>query len=512
MPDNQSAVIAFLQSSAAHPGVGPVETIKTHGALVFLDSDTALKMKRAVRYDYMDLSTLALREQMLRRELALNQPVAPKIYHDVVPVTQDAEGRLAVDGQGKVVEWVLRMWRFPLKDELLVIAQSGGLTDALAQDLGHSIFAYHTVAGKRDADGRLLILGILEELDRVFDGMKPELGAQAVADFNTQARAGLEKVSVLLTARSADGHVRRCHGDLHLRNIVLIDGKPVPFDALEFDEQLGTCDVLYDLAFLIMDLQYRDLQAAANIVLNTYLLAAGGGEDAGLAALPLFVAVRAAIRAMVCVQTSGTPGKPDPEARAYLAEALGALRPSTPRLVAVGGLSGSGKTTLARRLAPGIGAAPGAVHLRSDLERKAMIGVKAQTRLSADHYSAAGRDQVYRHMLDRTSAILRAGHSVLLDATFIKPEKRTEAEAVAAALDIPFAGVWLEAPEATLVSRVNARVGNASDADEAVLRSQLEQDAGRNTWHRVPTEGSLDAALAKARAVLAGQIAASAQA
>lgn len=509
MQDDQAAVIAFLKSPGAfaRPGDTPGETqvVETHGALVFLAGETALKIKRSVRYDYMDLSTLALREAMLRRELALNQPVAPKIYRDVLPVTRDAAGRLALNGAGEVVEWVLRMWRFPAEDELLAIVERGGFTDALAEDLGQSICAYHAAAPTRDADGARLIADILDELERVFAGMQAELGAAQVADFRKRARMALRAAAGLLVARGAAGQVRRCHGDLHLRNLVLIDGRPVPFDALEFDETLGTCDVLYDLAFLIMDLRHRHLARAANIVLNTWLLAAGGAEDAGLAALPLFLAVRAAIRAMVCVQTARARGggdQPAAEARAYLAEALAALSPAPPRLVAVGGLSGTGKTTLARELAPGIGAAPGAVHLRSDLERKAMEGVAAQTRLSADHYAGAARAGVYRHMLGRAAVLLGAGHSVLLDATFLAPEARAEAAALAASLPVVFTGLWLEAPGAVLLSRVAARVGDASDADQAVVRRQLAQDIGANDWNRVEAGGTLAAALRVAAAVL----------
>lgn len=504
MQDDQSAVIAFLNSPAAHGGAGAIEVVQTHGALVFLAGDTALKMKRAVRYDYMDLSTLALREAMLRRELELNQPVVPKIYRDVIAVTREPDGDLALNGAGEVVEWLLRMWRFPAGDELSVIATRHGISPALAEDLGQSILAYHRAAPRRQNDGSRLIRDILEELDRVFADMLSELGASAVAAFQDGARLALDRVTALLVRRGTQGHVRRCHGDLHLRNLVMIDGKPVPFDALEFDEVLGTCDVLYDLAFLIMDLRHRGLHMAANIALNSYLLAAGGEEDAGLAALPLFLAVRAAIRAMVAVQTAraagAASGAPDAEAQCYLGEALAALAPAAPRLIAVGGLSGTGKTTISRQLAPGIGAAPGAVHLRSDLERKALQGAAAQIRLGDAHYGAAARAEVYRHMLQRAATLLAAGHSVLLDATFLSPDTRAAAEALATRLKVGFCGLWLQAPQAALLARVAARQNDASDADETVVRQQLAQDIGAISWQRLESGGSLKATVAAARA------------
>jgi uncharacterized protein len=167
--------------------------------------------------------------------------------------------------------------------------------------------------------------------------------------------------------------VRRCHADLHLANLVLIDGRPVPFDALEFDERLGTCDIAYDLAFLLMDLDQRGLGRQANLCLNAWLVRTRDME--ALAALGLFLAIRAAIRAMVTVQTARATGRDvPPEAADFLKRALRYLSAPPPRLVALGGLSGTGKTTVARHLAPDLPPAPGAVHLRSDEARKALFG------------------------------------------------------------------------------------------------------------------------------------------
>ena len=383
-PETQGDVIAFLSSANAHPGGGHVEVLQTHGALVFLSGDVAIKIKRSVRYDYMDLSTLELREKMIRRELALNQAIAPKIYKAVIPITREADGRLALDGVGTPVEWVLRMWRFPASDELSVIADDGRLDDALARDLGQSVFEHHTKTPQRTADGAKLILDILDELDRVFADLGDVFDTSQIAQFHAQSRTALNSIAHLLRQRGAGGHIRRCHGDLHLRNLVMLNGKPVPFDALEFDEVLGTCDVLYDLAFLLMDSRHRILGRAANIVLTSYLLAAAENEDAGLATLPLFIAIRAAIRAMVLAQTARATGSlVNDDAFLYLADALAVLSPPEPALVLVGGLSGSGKTAVAQELAPKIGAAPGAVLLSGDTERNALRGPVHQTPLAA---------------------------------------------------------------------------------------------------------------------------------
>jgi uncharacterized protein len=321
-----------------------------------------------------------------------------------------------------------------------------------------------------------------------------ELGVTEADAFDRNARRTLAQVAPRLARRGRQGQVRRCHGDLHLRNLVLIEGRPVPFDALEFDETLGTCDILYDLAFLLMDLLHRELGRTANIVLNAYLFAAAGEEDSGLAALPLFLSVRAAIRAMVDVQSDRVrhvEGASDADARRYLDEAADFLRPPPPRLVAIGGLSGTGKTTLAREIAPRIGGAPGAVHLRTDLERKALTSVGSMTRLPPESYTKAAGREVYRRLFERAEAVLATGHSALIDGTFLEPAERELAKALAMRLGVPFFGLWLDAAPDVLVARVEARSGDASDADAAVVRHQLGQDCGPVNWSCLDAGGTI---------------------
>ncbi|MEQ8899357.1 MAG: AAA family ATPase [Roseovarius sp.] len=495
--DSQDEVISFLGDPATHGDTSP-DHVETHGAHVFLTADTALKVKKAVHFDYLDYTALSTRGAMLRRELELNQPAAPQIYRDVVPVTREDDG-LTLDGGGEPVEWVLRMHRFPKENELSELAARGALSDDLADRLGHEIAAYHEAAPRRDGDGAARIGAILEELETAFAGMTDTLGPDRITEFSRQTRAAFDRAAPLLDTRAGDGHLRRGHGDLHLRNLVLIDGRPVLFDALEFDEELGTCDVLYDLAFLVMDLLNRGLARPANIVLNAWLYAQEGRQDAGLAALPVFLALRAGIRAMVTVQTgAGDSNQVRNEARAYLRTALEALLSPGPRLVAVGGLSGTGKTTLARQLAPMIGRQPGAVHLRSDLERKALAGVAPGDRLPADSYTSQAARAVHTRLTDRARYLLATGQSVLLDATFLSPEERHEAAHLAGELEVPFTGLWLEAPVETLTRRVTARQGDASDADAAVVRRQTEKDTGPTDWHRIDASRGIEEMVADA--------------
>lgn len=502
---DQDEVLAFLGSSRAFDGDSPVQRVETHGAYIFMAGGLALKLKRAVRYDYMDLSTVNRRHRMLQRELELNIRAAPGIYRDIQPITREAEG-LRIGGAGQVVDWVLRMNRFASDDELDVIADRGGVDDALAAELGRVLWRYHMAAPLRDADGAKLIEAILDELDRVFAGYPDAAGTAALLSWQTRVREVFAEIAPFLRERGADGHIRRGHGDLHLRNIVLIDGHPVPFDVLEFDETLGTCDVLYDLGFLLMDLEHRGLGRAANQVLCAYLLAAYGAEDAGLLALPLFLSVRAAIRAMVLLQTDqarNMPGASGAEIATYLADALRMLEPPPLRLIGIGGLSGTGKTVLARALAPGIGARPGAIHLSSDAERKAVVGLATDQHMPGHEYSSQARGKIYDRLMIRAETLLRAGHSVIMDATFMDEERRMELLRLGAKYQVDTSGIWLEAPAEQLELRVAERRKDASDADVDVLRHQLDATVGRMAWNRLNSSGSELEVLRTAQKMLA---------
>ncbi len=498
----QKEVIAFLSDPATHGISGEVEVISTHSAHVFLAGDRAYKIKRAVKFNYLDFTALETRRKIITRELELNAPAAPMIYDRVVAITREADGSLALGGKGVAVEYALVMRRFAREDELIRIADAGKLTVTLAETLGTAVAELHEKAPERGADGAALIREILDELADAFSGMEDVLGHDRLAAFRTRAEASFGHVAPLLSTRSKRGFVRRCHGDLHLKNIVMIDNRPVPFDALEFDERLGTMDVFYDFAFLVMDLLHRGLARQANALLGAFLARTGDFE--GLAALPLFLGVRAAIRSMVAVQTmSGEVSEGlARDARGYLDDAIGYLAPPDARLVAVGGVSGTGKTTVAARLAPDLGPAPGAVHLRSDLERKAMFGVEPLTPLPAEAYEPEVSQRVYDRMLARAELALSAGHAVILDATFIDPAERGAAEASAKTAGVAFDGLWLTADPATLEARVSARADDASDADVRVLRSQLATHPDAVGWTRIEAGGSPDAVVARAAAVL----------
>ncbi len=494
---DQQDVIAFLQHPASHPSrPDKVDLIETHGALVFLAGEEVFKIKRAVKFDYLDFSTLAKRKEICERELALNKPSAPEIYLDVVPITQDADGTLAIGGRGDPVEWAVHMRRFDQEALYSTLASRKKISNAAVKDLAAEVASYHKrLPAASGADGAERIAAIIHELRDGFSELKEFIGTGEAKAFISAAESRLKHVAPTLDARASAGLVRRCHGDLHLGNIVQLDGKPVLFDALEFDETLATTDLLYEMAFLVMDLWHQGLRAEANLLLNRYLFETADLEQLdGLGALGLFMAIRAGIRSMVTAQRAAQMSETErcgtPEARQYLHDAMGFLAPSQPRLVAVGGLSGTGKSTLAAEIAVHIGAVPGAIHIRSDLERKLLFGAAETERLGDACYTQAASTKVYTAVITKAAQVLAAGQSVIADAVFSDHSWRRSIEGMAKELEVPFIGLWLVAPEEDLLERVEARRGDASDATADTVRLQLTQPADTVSWAEIDAGGS----------------------
>jgi aminoglycoside phosphotransferase family enzyme/predicted kinase len=511
--DAQAAIIRFLSNPANYEDApDTVDVIETHGARVFLAGARAFKIKRAVAYDYMDFSTLKKRRAALMTEFEINHPHAPEIYQRVVPVTRAPDGTLALDGAGDAIDWVLVMTRFDQSHLLSAIAARGALDTPLAERVADAIAAYHDAATPVPTTGgaaRLEKTIVHLATSGLCDPTIAE--PNRITAWQQRARAHLEAHRELLDRRAAAGDVRRAHGDLHLANIVVLDGTPRLFDAIEFDDNIRTVDRLYDLAFLLMDLDINDHAGPANTIFNRYLVRPNTNSDTDLDALalmPLFLSLRAAIRAMVAGQranltaSSKNRHNAEHEAHAYFDRSAAYLTPTAPRLIVIGGLSGTGKTTLARSLAPGIPPAPGAVIVRSDIERKRLFAVPETTRLPAASYTRKASEKVYDRLFEKARRILAAGHSVILDAVFSKAHERDEASRIATATGLPISGLWLEAPPETMRARVAARTGDASDATPAVVDAQLAAGPGPLTWTRVTAGGNPAETLTNARKAL----------
>jgi hypothetical protein len=506
--DSQDAVFAFLADPATHGGRA-VRRIDTHAAAVFLAGDRALKVKRAVKFPFLDYSTLARRRAACTAELEVNRPFAPELYLGVVPIARTADGRLQLGGSGEPVEWAVEMRRFDENRTLDRLADAGHIDDALADRLARAVAAMHERALAADHAAWVGALQQIADQNAAAFAEFPALfAAEAAARTDRATRATLDRLRPLLLERGRRGLVRRGHGDLHLANIALIDGRPVPFDAIEFDPLIASGDVLYDLAFLLMDLVERGLKAPANTVLNRYLTETGKSQDLdGLAALPLFMSLRASIRAKVgAAQMRHADADRRRElgdsAQIYFRLALRLIEPPEPVLVAVGGLSGTGKSTLSRALAPHLDPAPGAVIARSDVERKALFGVGETEGLPERAYRADATTKVYARVADKAARVLDAGHSAVADAVYARADERAAIAAVAAAKQVRFRGLFLVADLDRRLQRVGARSADASDADAAVARRQEDLPLDDVDWIRVDASGSIEDTLERACAAV----------
>jgi hypothetical protein len=292
--------------------------------------------------------------------------------------------------------------------------------------------------------------------------------------------------------RALAGMVRRCHGDAHLGNIVLLDDKPVLFDAIEFDPVIATTDTFYDLAFPIMDLIHFGLNAAANRLFNRYLESSWHESAGALRLLPLFLSMRAAIRSDVlftrCEQS--TDQRAAKEANSYFDLALQLLKPTRPSLIAIGGMSGTGKSVLARDAAALIGTPAGCVILRSDIVRKELFGVAPLARLPAAAYGPEANERVYRALNERAGQALAQGYSVIIDAAFLRETERDELSAEATRIGADFRPIFLTVGSCVRLSRVASRKHDASDATREIAQNQEDYDIGKLDWPVVDASGS----------------------
>jgi aminoglycoside phosphotransferase family enzyme/predicted kinase len=484
-PEARSLIAALQRPECyPHPVVGP-RLIETHISWVLLTGEYAYKIKKPVDLGFVDFTTLALRRRYCEEELRLNRRLAPELYLAVVAI-RGTPGAPVIGGKGRLIDYAVKMREFP-QEALASRALARGRFDAAAVDAFAAVIAgFHAVAPRAPAGGNLGGAGaVLASARQNFEQMLPLVAAPRDEKALHALRRWTENEHAsrraAFKARAAGGAVRECHGDLHLGNVVLLEGRPVPFDCIEFNEALRWIDVMSELAFVVMDLADRGHADLAWRFLNRYLEATGDYE--GVKVLRFYLVYRALVRAKVHLMRAHQPGLAPAEKTRLRAAFRGYLRLAQ-RLAARGrsgliithGLSGCGKTTTTDSLI----AESGAVRMRSDLERKRMHRVAplaaSGSALAAGIYTRRASAALYRRLGMLARTILKAGWPVVLDATFLKRTEREAARVLAAELDAPFVILNFRVPLAVLRTRVaarHARADDASEADLAVLERQI---------------------------------------
>lgn len=485
-PDSQRHLVQNLlrQEQALH-GADAVQLVETHISWLLLSGDYAYKLKKPLDLGFLDYSTLERRRRFCEEEVRLNRRTAPQLYLETVPVSGTVDNPCFGAG-GPILEYAVKMRRFPaglLLDELL---QTGRLPARLIDTLAATVAAFHAAAARVAADlplGTPEVAGqpVRENFEQILPRLHDAAQLEQAQQLAAWAAAEQQRLVPLLRQRRADGHIRECHGDLHLGNIVLLDDVPLPFDGIEFNDTLRWIDVISDSAFLMMDLQARGRSDYAWRFLNAYLQHTG--DYAALPLLPWYLSYRAMVRAKVAAiraaQAADDLTLRDHAAgdvAAYLTLAASYAAPRRPCLLITRGLSGSGKTRHSQVLLEQFSL----VRLRSDVERKRLFGLAATassgSTVGGGIYTANAGEQTYAHLATTAEMILRSGQPVLIDATFLRRAQRDRFHRLAEGLGIPFLIVEFHAADAELRRRIlqrSARGTDASEASLAVLEQQL---------------------------------------
>ena len=481
-----AALIAGLRRQAAFPHPADrIEAIETHISTVVLAGEFAYKIKKPVDLGFADFSTLALRRRYCEEEIRLNRRAAPALYLDVVAITGTLKQPHVGGGEGSgVLEYAVRMRRFPGEARLDRVARAGALTAAHIDRLAAEIAALHARCepappGSDYGTPAEIERWAMENLAALGEG-GAAAARPAVGRLRQWTALELQRRCAAMAERRADGHVRECHGDLHLGNLVLIDGTPLPFDCIEFNDRLRFIDVINDVAFTFMDLVDHGLPALGWRLMDAYLQHTG--DYGGLAVLRFYAVYRALVRAKIARIRLGQPGTPaaeqaeDRTAEARYIEVAGQLSDAgAPRLILMCGVAGSGKSTVAQGLLERLGA----IRVRSDVERKRLAGAVGAHRIEpvgAGLYRADATRGTYQRLAELARAILQADTSAIVDATFLLREQRDTFRQLAERQGVACAIVACEAPPAVLRARVAQRLQQRSDPSDAsieVLEHQL---------------------------------------
>ena len=479
-------LVASLREPRRYPHpANRVEVLETHISYVLLAGEYAYKLKKPLDLGFLDYSSLEKRRVACEDELRLNRRTTPGLYLDVVPIGgTPEEPRL---GEAPAFEYAVKMRRFEQDAQLdRVVARralTAGQLEVLARDLA-DFHARAAVAGDTPPLGHPeQLLATMEANSSGIEALVEAAGEREVLErLRGWTGRTYARLRDTLTARRAAGRVRECHGDLHLANLVLLEGRIAPFDCIEFSANLRWIDVMGEIAFLVMDLIDHGERALAHRFLDAYLAETGDYE--GLAVLPFQLVYRAMVRALVACIRAHQPGldvhgrtRADAEHLDYLHLAERLSTPGHPALVLMHGLSASGKSCTASRLVE----LAGAIRVRSDVERKRLHGLawNAATRsgLDAGLYGPEETRRTYARLAELAGVILDAGYIAVLDATFLRREQRESLERLAALRRVPFLLISCTADEATLRRRIEARSASGADPSEATLEVLARQIA-----------------------------------
>jgi aminoglycoside phosphotransferase family enzyme/predicted kinase len=500
LPQNQMKLIRALQHPAVygHP-VAEIQLLETHISWVILTGDFVYKIKKAVNFGFLDFSTLEKRHFYCEEEVRLNRRYAPDIYLDVVAVRGNAE-HPSLHGGDPPIEYAVRMRQFSQQALLSSMASRHNLTPDHIDEIAGLVAAMHAraaVAGAGEQYGlpRDIHRWVMENFEHIRPVLKDSRRRVQLHHLEHWCQREFQKKESVIQSRKTDGFVRECHGDLHLGNLALIDGRITPFDCIEFNPRLRWIDVMSESAFLVMDLQDRGYPELAYRFLNALLQQTG--DYAGVRILRYYLVYRAVVRAKVAVlrlgqeaMTADTEAAAWTEYESYMQLATHYAGSYAPALIITNGVSGTGKSWIASRLAISLGA----IQVRSDVERKRLFGYQLDARTgSGVHtgiYTAEAGMETYARLADLARYLIEGGYTAIVDAAFLKRTERDRFRLLARQLGVTFVLLHCSADEDTLRNRIRLRQTSGRDPSEAgveVLEAQLRSQEPLITDERVHT-------------------------
>ncbi len=474
----QSSIIEWLCKSETHnlEGEGCVKHIQTHISDLIITPNVAYKVKKSIKLDFLDFTTLEQRKHYCEEEIRLNKPRAPKVYIDVIAIYETENGfSFEPDETVSVKEYAVRMNAFEQESLLTHLVHKKEFTALnLPHSLADVIHKTHSNA-KIIEEGfggfenfKAMVADIIEQ-SRKTNSVNPE----RINAYSSKVDTAIQSMSTLLDDRTESLKIRECHGDLHLNNICLVDGELQLFDCIEFNDLYKNIDTLYDLAFLLMDLESQGMTNHSMAVLNRYLELSGDYPGAPL--LPLYKSIRAYIRFMVIgiaatnESDSQTQESLNKQSKEYFLQSESYLNQSNGIIIITHGFSGSGKSTVVRLLNEALPA----IHIRSDAVRKHLHQVQLNDHKS-DIYSEEQTNNTYNHMAELATGIVQSNQTVILDATYLDIQKRTRIHELAKNENVGFIILHCSAPESKIEQWITERTNDISDADLSVFKEQIK--------------------------------------
>jgi len=482
-----SAMVAALQGAECYPhATTNVEVAETHISWVFLAGPYAYKIKKPVNLGFVDFSTLAARKHYCEEEIRLNRRFVPDLYLDIVEIRGSAEApRIA--GSGPILDYAVRMHRFLQDAQADRLLAHGEMTPKLVTDFATYLAEFHSGLPPLTADEpcgtpEAVLHNAMQNFQQIASLLTDANDREALEALRSWTESEFSAREGEMRQRYAAGMTRECHGDLHLGNILLRNGKLVPFDCIDFSAALRWNDVMSEVAFLVMDLMDRGAPRLASLFLSTYLETTGAYS--GLSVLRWYLVYRALVRAKVHVIRARQSETTAAEAlrlvqacRDYMALAKECSHRNRPRLLLMHGFSASGKSTVAQELVQ----ACGAIRVRADVERKRLHGLLAlgdsASPVGSGLYGEASTDATYTRLAKAARTIVQAGYTAVVDAAFLRRAQRAELGEIGATLNVPVALIDVQAPQSLLRERIARRAQQATDPSEAtveVVEHQIE--------------------------------------